>query len=72
VQVSFQVTFVDRFNTSIVTSGAKYLDNLNVSVFYNCGDPDWSYIASDYLIGPNYNLEAIVAGDEDEKGQQLQ
>jgi len=51
--VASQVTFIDKYNTTIFP-----LDNIQNSIeaFYNCGEQKWTYIVSDFVDGPNYNV----------------
>jgi hypothetical protein len=55
-----EVNFVDKYNTSIVGIRQNKSNIVeNIKVFYNCGELDWSYTVSDYVVGPNYNLSII-------------
>lgn len=54
---SFKLTIVDKYNTTIIGTDGDYSQRVaEVNVFYNCGELDWSYIVSEYVNGPNYNL----------------
>ena len=59
-----KVSFVDKYNTSIVT-----LNTVNapteIPVLYNCGEDYMNYVVNDYLTGPNFNLSRI--GEEESK-----
>ena len=53
----FNVTFLDRYNTSITAVGNDSITD--IELFYNCGEPTLDYIVSDLLNGPNYNLTQV-------------
>lgn len=57
----FNVTFIDRYNTSIMLMNAQSASpNVQLNSFYNCGQNNLNYILSDSLNGPFYDLESVL------------
>ena len=53
-----KISFVDKYNTSIVTLGSVNAPT-EIRVLYNCGEDYMNYVVNDYLTGPNFNLSRI-------------
>ena len=53
-----KISFVDKYNMSIVTLNTQNAHN-EIRVLYNCGEDYMNYVVNDYLTGPNFNLSRI-------------